>query len=160
MKIFRLSKQKYSDDLSGIGAELTGGRWNNKGTRMLYTSDSRALCTAEIAVHVPMGLIPKDYYLITIEVPDTISLKKIDSKSLPKNWINFPYSSTTQNIGEDFIANGKYLILKVPSAVVQGDFNFLINPSHKEFEKVKVICKEKFNFDERLFVLNLNGFTK
>ena len=60
MTIFRLSKQKYSDNLSGIGAELSGGRWNNKGTRILYTSDSRALCTAEIAVHMPIGLIPKN----------------------------------------------------------------------------------------------------
>ena len=64
MILFRLAKQKYSDDLSGLGAELTGGRWNNKGTRILYTSDSRALCTAEIAVHMPIGLIPKDYYCL------------------------------------------------------------------------------------------------
>ena len=151
MRVFRLAKQKYSDDLSGIGAKLTGGRWNNKGTKILYTSDSRALCTAEIAVHMPVGLIPKDYFLITLEMPDKISLTQIDSKSLPKKWMDFPYSSITQKIGEDFISKGEFLILKVPSAVVQGDYNYLINPFHKDFDKVRLISKEKFNFDERLF---------
>lgn len=151
MRIFRLAKKKYADDLSGIGAELTGGRWNNKGTRIIYTSDSRALCTAEIAVHMPVGLIPKDYYLITLEIPDKISFKQIDSKLLPINWMDFPYSNITQDIGEDFISKGDFLILKVPSAVVQGDYNYLINPNHREFGKVRLISKEKFNFDERLF---------
>ena len=151
MKIFRLAKKKYADDLSGIGAELTSGRWNNKGTRIIYTSDSRALCTAEIAVHMPVGLIPKDYYLITLEIPDNISIKQIDSKLLAKNWMNFPYSNITQDIGKNFISKGDFLIIKVPSAVVQGDYNYLINPNHREFGKVRLICKERFNFDERLF---------
>lgn len=151
MKIYRLAKQKYSDDLSGIGAELTGGRWNNKETRVLYASDSRALCMAEIAVHMSIGLIPKDYYLITLEVPDDLSISQIDSKSLPKKWMDFPYSNITQNIGENFILNADFLVLKVPSAVVLGDYNYLLNPLHKNFYKVKWISKEKFSFDERLF---------
>ena len=151
MIVFRLAKQKYSNDLSGVGAKLTGGRWNYKGTKVLYTSDSRALCTAEIAVHMPIGLIPKDYFLITIEIPDTISFTKVDSKLLPKKWMDFPYSNITQKIGEEFISKGEFLIFKVPSAVVQGDYNYLLNPLHKDFNKVKFISKEKFNFDERLF---------
>ena len=151
MKVFRLASEKYIDDLSGMGAEITGGRWNNRGTRVLYTSDSRALCTAEIAVHMPIGLIPKDYHLLTLDIPDKIPYKLIDSESLPKNWKKFPYSSITQEIGEDFISKNEFLLLKVPSAVVQGDFNFLINPEHSEFENIKLIGKEKFNFDERLF---------
>lgn len=151
MKVFRLASEKYVDDLSGMGAEITGGRWNNRGTRVLYTSDSRALCTAEIAVHMPIGLIPKDYYLLTLDIPDKIPFKLIYCETLPKNWKKFPYSSITQEIGEDFISKNEFLLLKVPSAVVQGDFNFLINPEHSEFENIKLIGKEKFNFDERLF---------
>ena len=85
MKVFRLASEKYVDDLSGMGAEITGGRWNNRGTRVLYTSDSRALCTAEIAVHMPIGLIPKDYCLLTLDIPDKIPYKLIDSES----WISF-----------------------------------------------------------------------
>ncbi len=86
MIVYRLAREEYSKDLSGIGAELTGGRWNYKGTRMIYTADSRALCTAEIAVHTPVGIIPKDYKLVTIEIPDDVDYKKINAMSLPDNW--------------------------------------------------------------------------
>ena len=57
MIVYRLSKSKYSADLSGKGAEKAGGRWNSKGVAMVYTSASRALCTAEVAVHVPLGIV-------------------------------------------------------------------------------------------------------
>ena len=150
MKVYRLAKNKYSEDLSGSGAELTGGRWNYKGTRMLYTSDSRALCTAEVAVHIPVGIIPLDYYLVTIEIPDDIKIKTIDIQTLPESWKDFPYPGVTQEIGEKFISEGDSLILKVPSAVVQGDFNYLINPGHKDFHKVEITGKEIFSFDLRL----------
>ncbi len=151
MIVYRLSKQKYSDDLTGIGAELAGGRWNHKGTRVLYTSDSRALCTAEIAVHTPIGIIPKDYFLITIEIPDNLKMDKVNPEDLPKNWRAFPYIGITQEIGDEFINKGEFLIIKVPSAVVLGDYNYLINPSNKDFKKIKIIKKEPFSFDERLF---------
>jgi RES domain-containing protein len=151
MNVYRLSKEQYVDDLTGVGAELTGGRWNHKGAKILYTSDSRALCTAEIAVHTPIGLIPKDYFLITIEIPKEIEIQEINLAMLPRNWRGFPYDRATQEIGKDFITKGEYLILKVPSAVVKGDFNYLINPAHKDFRKIKIRGKERFSFDERLF---------
>lgn len=151
MIVYRLSKEKYSNDLSGAGAELSGGRWNHKGTRILYTSDSRALCTAEIAVHFPVGLIPKDYHLITIEIPDQIKIQELDIRLLSDSWRDFPYSGVTQEIGEEFILKGENLVLKVPSAVVQGDFNYLINPNHKDLKEIKIIGAEPFSFDKRLF---------
>ncbi len=131
MIAYRLSKKQYSKDLSGIGAELAGGRWNYKGTRIVYTSDSRALCTAEIAVHTPIGLVPEDYYLTIIKIPDEIEVNIIKPEDLPKNWRNFPHTDITQKIGEEFVKKNDFLILKVPSAVVQGDYNYLINPLHK-----------------------------
>lgn len=67
------------------------------------------------------------------------------------DWKRFPNISFTQDLGEDFIKQGKHLILKVPSAVVQGDYNYLINPNHKEISNIEVIDMEKFDFDERLF---------
>ena len=70
MIVYRLTKAKYSHDRSGKGAEKTGGRWNSKGIPVVYTSESRALCTSEIAVHTPLGILPHDYMLITIEIPD------------------------------------------------------------------------------------------
>jgi len=151
MKVYRLSKSIYGNDLTGKGAELTGGRWNKVGTKVLYTSDSRALCTAEIAVHTPIGIIPADYYLISIEIADTVGICQLDKTLLHRDWKSFPHSNITQGIGEEFISKNEFLVLKVPSAVVQGDFNYLINPLHKDFDKVKIVDKEMFTFDERLF---------
>ena len=152
MIVYRLSKSKYCRDLSGKGAEESGARWNSKGQRMLYTSQSRALCTAEIAVHTPLGIIPSDYVLTTIEIPANLTFLEINLSTLVADWKSFPYNHYTQKVGDNFIANNLSLILKVPSAVVQGDFNFLINPNHPEFKKIKIIKTEAFIFDERLFL--------
>lgn len=148
MIVYRLSKAQYAQDLSGKGAELVGGRWNSRGNAMLYTSQSIALCVTEIAVHVPLGILPKDYQLIHIEIPDEDLL---EMKRLPKDWQSFPHSNSTQMIGDKFLKEHKHLVFKVPSAAVQGEFNFLINPRHKNFNHIKIVKIENFNFDERLF---------
>jgi RES domain-containing protein len=151
MIVFRLSKSKFASDLSGKGAEKSGGRWNSKGTAMVYTSASRALCTTEIAVHTPLGNLPLDYKLISIEIPDEIAIQEFAQKDLPNNWKSIPHSHTTQLWGDKFIADSLYLVLKAPSAVVQDEFNFLINPNHAESHKIIIKTIEPFNFDERLF---------
>ena len=148
MIVYRLSKAQYAQDLSGQGAQLVGGRWNSRGNAMLYTSQSIALCVTEIAVHVPLGILPKDYQLIHIEIPDEDLL---EMKRLPKDWQSFPHSNSTQMIGDKFLKEHKHLVFKVPSAAVQGEFNFLINPRHKNFNQIKIVKIEDFNFDERLF---------
>lgn len=151
MRLYRLSKLKYSKDLSGKGAELGGGRWNSKGTPMLYTSQSLALLTTEVAVHVPLGILPKGYYAITFEVPNSLTIEEIRINSLPADWKSIPHSNSTQLLGDDFIASSRSLILKVPSAVIQGDYNFLINPGHPDMVKVKILEIQPYEFDSRLF---------
>jgi RES domain-containing protein len=151
MIVFRLTKAKYSHDLSGAGAEKTGGRWNSKGKPMIYTSMSRALCVSEIAVHLPLGLVPRDYQLVSIEIPEGAAILEIDANKLPQDWKLFPHPNSTRKFGDDFITSGMYLVLKVPSAVVEGDFNYLINPAHLDFINIKISKIEAFNFDERLF---------
>ena len=152
MIVFRLSKSEYSHDLSGKGAKKTGGRWNSKGIALVYTSESRALCTTEIAVHTPLGILPGDFELVTIDIPDSFKILKLKLKDLPFDWKSIPHSGTTQELGDHFVKENKYAVLKAPSAVVQGDFNYLINPNHKEFHKVKIIKTEKFGFDGRLYL--------
>jgi RES domain-containing protein len=152
MTVFRLCKSKYSKDLSGLGAGKTGGRWNSKGKALIYTSSSRALCVAEIAVHTPFGILPKDYKLITINIPDEIGQQEIKKSDLPKDWYIFPHPNSTQAFGDNFISESNYLVLKVPSSVVQGDFNYLINPEHQESAKIKILSIEPFQFDTRLFI--------
>ena len=151
MIVFRLCKGKFRNDLSGKGAELAGGRWNSKGTAMVYTCQSRALCTTEIAVHTPLGIIPEDYFLLSIAVPDKAAVKEIAVKDLPSGWRKFPHPHFTQQLGDAFLQENKFLVLKVPSAVVPGDFNFLLNPRHPDFRNVKIKTTEDFEFDERIF---------
>jgi len=151
MIVFRLSKSKFANDLSGKGAEKSGGRWNSKGTAMVYTSESRALCTTEIAVHTPLGNLPLDYMLVTIEIPDNLSILELTPDEIPADWRSFPHSHSTQAIGDNFVTAGKFPVLKVPSVVVRGDYNFVINPGHPKADRIKIITTEPFSFDERLF---------
>jgi len=152
MIVFRLSKSKFANNLSGKGAEKSGGRWNSKGTALVYTSESRALCTTEIAVHTPLGNLPLDYKLVTIEIPEVVSILEVSIIDIPANWKSFPHSHSTQEIGDNFVTSGKFVVLKVPSAAVQGDYTILINPSLVVSAGIKVLSIEPFNFDERLFV--------
>jgi RES domain-containing protein len=152
MKVYRLSKGIYRNDLSGKGAEMAGGRWNSKGTAMLYTSESIALCTVEVAVHMPLGIVPKDYHLVQIEVPDDVPVAEIREDSLPEGWKSFPHPNVTQEIGDRFALEAEHLVLKVPSATVQGTFNYLINPRHRDFGKVRLVDTVPFDFDKRLFI--------
>lgn len=149
MIVYRLSKSVYAQDLSGKGAELVGGRWNSKGNPVLYTSQSIALCVTEIAVHIPLGILPKDYELIHIEIPET---EFFEVKKLPKDWKTFPHADSTQKIGDKFLKEKNFLVLKAPSAAVQGEYNYLINPRHPLFYQVKIVKTEKFTFDDRLFI--------
>ena len=151
MIVFRLSKERYKNDLSGIGAEKYGGRWNNKGTRITYTAESRALANLEIAVHVTLYGLPKNYYLTSIEIPDNLIIEYDQTRLKGRNWKSNPPLHFTQLEGDTFVNDNKGLILKVPSAIVQDDYNYLINPQHKDFGKVKIIESRPFNFDKRLF---------
>ncbi len=151
MIVFRLSKAAYALDLSGKGAEKTGGRWNSKGVPMVYAGSSRALCTAEIAVHLPLGLVPAGYSLTQLEIPDRFGFEEPDLKLLTSGWKSFPYTRVTQQVGDSFIKNNKSLVMRVPSAVVQGDYNFIINPLHEGIAEIIVVKTELFLFDERLF---------
>jgi RES domain-containing protein len=151
MIVYRLSKQAYINDLSGRGAELNGGRWNSKGTAVVYTSSSRALAVLEVAVHTPLGFMPSDYFMATIELPDHSEIFKPEINQLPEKLNSNPLIKATQQIGDSFVKANKYLALQVPSATVAGDFNYLLNPFHIDFKSVKIIATDFFEFDSRLF---------
>lgn len=150
MIVFRLSGSMYAEDLSGKGAELFGGRWNSIGTPVVYTASSRALAMAEVAVHLHIQKIPKDMMMVELYLPED-SMTSLPILELNDNWEMFPYSIQTQQIGNDFVKENRFLAIKVPSAVVKGDFNFLINPRHGEIQKIKVVNIFPFRFDSRIF---------
>jgi len=151
MIVFRITRAKYNDDISGEGAAKNGARWNNKGKKMLYTASSRSLAMAEVAVHVPFGILPIDYFIVSIKIPNV--KPKVITKAFLEgtDWKSHPPSSTTQLVGDEFLKENLSLVLVVPSVVVGGEVNFLINPNHKDFRKVKVGDIEPFKFDPRLF---------
>lgn len=151
MRVFRLSKRKYSRALSGKGTAKFGNRWNSKGTEMIYSAESRALTMAEVVVHLTIATLPSDYVMIEINIPDDISFLEIKADKLLENWNIHPPSVNTQKMGDGFIDSLEACILKVPSAVVQGDCNYLINPYHKEFKKIKIYDVDDFPFDKRIF---------
>jgi len=150
MELFRLTRQKYADSLSGKGAAIFGNRWNSKGTSIIYTAQNRSLAMAEVAVHFTLQSAAQDYHMLVIYVPDDTSIFEIHSDNLPITWNSFPHTKATQVIGDEFIQNNAKLLMKVPSVVTRGDYNYLINPYHPDFQKVKIIDKEPFPFDGRL----------
>ncbi len=151
MEAYRLSREKFAATLSGRGAALKGARWNSIGVELIYTAGNRSLAMAEVAVHFTLATLPGDYMMTTIFIPDNISIQKLNVSDLPTNWNTFPHPSTTQTIGNKFIADNKFCILQIPSAVTQGDYNLLINPNHRDFKRIKIIATDKFPFDKRIF---------
>ena len=151
MVVYRLSRKKYAHELSGYGASLFGNRWNSKGIGIIYTAESRALAMSEVLVHlIKQSKIRQDCMILEINLPHT-SVIDVDANNLPEEWNKFPLHPETQNLGNQFIRNRKHLAMRVPSAIVKGDFNILINPYHPDFEKVEIIAASEFLFDDRFF---------
>lgn len=152
MKLFRLVSGNHVSALDGEGARLYGGRWNSKGTALIYASSSRALAMAEVLVQLRFEQIPTNYKMLEIEIREPIKLKKVTLGKLPTGWNNVSsYSMATQRIGDLFCSKAEHLLLGVPSAIVKGDWNYLINPHHPDARKIKIVGMDDFPFDGRLF---------
>jgi RES domain-containing protein len=147
---YRLSRKKFTNHLSGVGASIYGARWNPSGVEIVYTAESRALALAGIAVHLSVGMVPDDYILLTIELPDHLIVYEPDLDALSDGWDEFPYNIDTQIFGRDFVSRGDACVMKVPSSVVKSDYNYLINPYHPKFKEVTIRQVKDFRIDRRL----------
>lgn len=150
MKVFRLCKENYAQALDGKGAATSNNRWNSKGTRMVYTAENRALAMAEVMVHLPLHLLPPDFVIIEIEILSN-SFTTLKPELLGPGWNTFAGQSITRRLGDQFIMDQEFLFMRVPSAVVPGEFNVIINPAHPEMNLVQIIDIQSFPFDIRLF---------
>jgi RES domain-containing protein len=148
MIVYRITNETYKDDISGNGAALYGSRWNTRGLPLLYTSQFISLSILESLVHLKKKEIPPTQYLLHIEVPDENKIAEISYKKIRKNWHEEP--EYTQWLGDQFLQNNQGLVLKVPSAVVLQESNFLLNPLHTKFKKVRIISTELLELDKRL----------
>lgn len=149
MEVFRISSEAYSKSLSCSGS---ANRWNLKGQNVLYTGSSRSLSSLELIVHkgaVKPALI---YKVMVISVADDDYLtKQIQIKDLPINWRSFAAYSILQNIGSGWYKSQDSLILKVPSAVIPIEYNYMINTEHPDFpNKVRLVRAEDYFWDSRL----------
>ncbi len=152
MVVFRIERVKYLEDtLSGIGASIAGGRWNNERTALVYTSESRALATLEVVMHFDLSEdLPTDRLYVEIEIPNDVQIAEISNEDLPEGWDSKPPIQDTSNVGDAFVKQRETAVLKVPSSIVFPEFNYLINPNHPDASKIKVIKSYPFAFDPRL----------
>lgn len=147
--VYRITDVRYADDpLSGVGASLTGGRWNSLGTRMGYTSASRALAMMELLVHVGRDNVPANRVLVTIDIPVEHIERLVD---LPEGWGGLPYSEKVQDAGDRWIRSKRSLALRVPSAIVPNEHNVLVNPLHPNLNRIAILGSEALDWDHRLF---------
>lgn len=145
MILHRITTKPYINDLSGTGAMLYGGRWNEKGIRMLYTSESLSLAVLEIMANLSSSKL-HNLYCVELDFPDELKIQNIDT--LPKQWNLFPYKRYTVEQGSQFVNKGG-LCLRVPSAIVPSEHNYLLNPLHDHFYQIKVKDARPFLVDQR-----------
>jgi RES domain-containing protein len=150
MKVYRIAKKKErANDLSGTGAYNEGGRWNSEGVFALYTSENSALAMLEVLVHVEEYELPPHLFIMTIEIPDDVAVKEMLAEELPENW-RIPENLALKNIGDELLKCREFLALKVPSAVMPSQYNFVLNPLFPGYyDLVKVIEVEDLLVDER-----------
>lgn len=149
MIVYRVGRTKYSKDLSGEGARLYGGRWNHILTPCIYTSESRALAVLEYTVNVNLDNIPRSLSITTFEIPD-VGIHELTIAELPGNWTESPAPASTKDFGTNLLTQAASPIIKIPSAVITQEFNYLLNPKHAESKNIKVIHVEDFVYDVRI----------
>ena len=134
---------------SGDGARIYGGRWNSPGTAVIYVSEHESLAALELFVHLT-PLSPDDRYRsFRLEWEDKLT-EYFLVKNLPVNWNAEPPTIQTMQIGDDWVQAGKSVALGVPSVLSRSEMNFLLNPKHPDFKKVKISQPVDYRFDSRL----------
>lgn len=150
MLVFRIARKRYIRDLTGQGAKVYGGRWNQRGTPIIYASETRALALVEYLVHLSWLQIPADLKISTLQLPDGLSPETLSPKYLPKGWQSYPPPQKLAHLGVEWVRSERSLLLRVPSAVVDREYNILINPLHPDMGLVKISNVEDLRIDRRL----------
>ena len=150
MEVFRITHIKWSISMSASG---TPARWNSQNVFTIYTAATRSLACLEMAVHLDNTRLLNEYYrVMVILIPDEIIREKMTVSELPPNWHQTSDKGykICQNIGDIWNRKGNSAIFEVPSAIIKNEKNYLINPLHPDFQKIKIIDSEPFFFDPRI----------
>ena len=135
--------------LSGEGAFLFGGRWNKPGRRAVHLGGSLALATLELLVHLRVPDVLRTYRKLRARIPERL-VSVVDERGLPDGWAMPGLHPATQEIGDRWLVSGESAVLRVPSAVVAGETNYVLNPAHPGFAEIKAGGIEDFRFDARI----------
>ncbi len=150
MRVWRISSRRHRR-FDGEGARLYGGRWNHAGTSVVYTSGSQALAALELFVHVDTDLAPSGLIAIPADIPDDLKRETVDVGKLPKNWRAYPGPEALKDLAAAWIERSATAVLAVPSAVIPSERNYLLNPKHAEFSRIKIGNPIPFEFDPRMW---------
>jgi RES domain-containing protein len=151
MRFYRIVKlKKRTKDLSGLGAFLEGGRWNSPGSFALYTSENPSLALLEVLVHLDESDTPPRMFVMELEVDDQYPITKIEVDVLPKGW-RIPDNIQLKQMGDAMLRTADTIGFSVPSAVLPGQYNIILNPYFPGFlDYVQVISVEPLEVDQRL----------
>jgi RES domain-containing protein len=147
---WRLYKPKHAATaFSGDGARLFGGRLNSKGVAVVYTSATLSLAAMEMLVHLQLAEVLAAYVVRSIQFEDAM-VTTLTEADLPGDWNRNPPPLSIQRIGDDWVAGAASAVLRVPSVIVPSESNYLLNPNHPDFARIRLNVEESFKFDPRL----------
>lgn len=150
--VWRITPGRYADRaFDGEGARRYGGRWNHPGTALVYCSSTLSLAALEFFVNLEPLLAPRDLVAIPVEIPMDVSRSELDVALLPPDWRSYPASERLQELGDGWVRSGESAVLFVPSAVIPGERNVLINPAHPDFPRIRIGRPEPFSYDPRMW---------
>jgi len=153
-KAYRIVRPEFADTaLDGEGARLYGGRWNEKGTRMIYTSVSPSLAAMESFVHMGIGAKSIQHIIIEIDIPDEV-IKVCSQSDLPEEWNTNPVPEVCQEFGTTWAKDRETAVLAIPSVIMEMELNYLINPDHPDFSKITIVQKRNFVYDDRMWKMD------
>ena len=138
-----------AEAFDGEGARRFGGRWNSKGSAMVYTAGSLSLAAMELLVHVESERVLQRYLAVAVEFDSSLA-QRVDTESLPQDWASWPCPLSTHTLGDAWAESRSSAILQVPSVIIPSENNFLINPQHPDFVRLKIRPPQPFSFDPRL----------
>lgn len=152
LRAWRLSKRRYAERaFSGEGAQKLGGRWNSVGVPMVYASTSLSLAVLEVFVHMDGIAEPDDFVSCSVDLGlDESAVERVQPDQLPKDWQRLEHPAL-KALGDKWIKSRRALALFVPSVIVEGEWNVLINPQHPDASSIVIQEPKPFHFDERMF---------
>ncbi|MEZ7275887.1 RES family NAD+ phosphorylase [Pseudoalteromonas sp. 68 DY56-GL68] len=153
MICYRIAPKVHNDltnALSGLGGLYAQGRWHFVGKPIVYTASSRSLAMLERLVNDTTDILSKNLSITTIQIPDDLKVIRFVASELPKAWDDHPYIADTQALGSNWLASMEAAVLQVPSSLCPDEYNFLINPLHKDISRIQSIDCQNFLYPNRL----------